>query len=252
MRLYARLWIVNQAIYLNTKNEMRRYIIVSVLVALLGICCVTAQERALVLKEVSSDSTARIYALPEALVFSGKKKSKRLAGNGMRVAGTRTAWTPDNLGQEIGSVVETDKTFQVQEISFNVMSNGISGLKLSVNIYALNEKKMQYCNVMYTPISIDVPLCSSKKVLTVSPAKQLFLVPGRYFVAVKMADCDASVKEEWGNNDKWDNKKRYSMSKQSIHFPLYLKSSYTRKGIADELEKVPVNLGLTVKGIEYR
>ena len=233
---------------------MKRCIVICMLAALLGICSAVAQEDAIILKEVSNDSTACIYAraLPEAVIYSGKKKSKKLANKGMRVAGTRTAWTPENFGQEIGSVVETENTFQVQEISFNVMSNGIKGLKLSISIYALNEEKMQYCNVMHTPMNIDVPLCNDKKELTVCPTKQLFLVPGRYLVAVKMVDCDASVKEEWSDNAKWDNKKRYSMSKQSIHFPLYLKSSYTRKGIADELEKVPVNLGLTVKGVEYR
>ena len=233
---------------------MKRSIVICMLAALLGICSAVAQEGAIILKEVSNDSTARIYAraLPEAVVYSGKKKSKKLANKGMRVAGTRTAWTPDNIGQEIGSVVETENTFQVQEISFNVMSNGIAGLKLSINIYALDEEKMQYCNVMHTPMNIDVPPCTDKKELTVCPTEQLFLAPGRYLVAVKMADCDASVKEQWSDNGKWDNKKRYSMSKQSIHFPLYLKSSYTRKGIADELEKVPVNLGLTVKGVEYR
>ena len=233
---------------------MKRCIVICMLAALLGICGAVAQEDAIILKEVSNDSTACIYAraLPEAVIYSGKKKSKKLANKGMRVAGTRTAWTPENIGQEIGSVVETENTFQVQEISFNVMSNGIKGLKLSINIYALNEEKMQYCNVMHTPMNIDVPLCTDKKELTVSPTEQLFLVPGRYLVAVKMVDCDASVKEQWSDNDKWDNKKRYSMSMQSIHFPLYLKSSYTRTGIADELEKVSVNMGLTVKGIEYR
>lgn len=233
---------------------MKRCIVICMLAALLGICSAVAQEDAIILKEVSNDSTACIYAraLPEAVIYSGKKKSKKLANKGMRVAGTRTAWTPENIGQEIGSVVETENTFQVQEISFNVMSNGIKGLKLSINIYALDEEKMQYCNVMHTPMNIDVPLCTDKKELTVCPTEQLFLVPGRYLVAVKMVDCDAGVKEEWSDNAKWDNKKRYSMSKQSIHFPLYLKSSYTRKGIADELEKVPVNLGLTLKGVEYR
>ena len=111
---------------------------------------------------------------------------------------------------------------------------------------------MQYCNIMHTPMYVDVPILSAKQELTAYPTEQLFLAPGRYFVAVRMADCDAAVKEQWSDNTMWDNRKRYSMSKQSIHFPLYLKSSYTRKGIADELEKVPVNLGLTVKGVEYR
>ena len=231
---------------------MKRFVIVSVLAVLLGVCNAVAQERTVTLKEASSDSTARIYALPEALVYSGKKKSKKLANKGVRVAGARTAWTPEYLGQEIGSVVETDNMFQVQEILFNVMSNGIAGLKLSINIYALNEEKMQYCNIMHTPMYVNVPILSAKQELTAYPTEQLFLAPGRYFVAVRMADCDAAVKEQWSDNTMWDNRKRYSMSKQSIHFPLYLKSSYTRKGIADELEKVPVNMGLTVKGIEYR
>lgn len=231
---------------------MKRFIMISVLAVLSGVCNAVAQERTVTLKEASSDSTARIYALPEALVYSGKKKRKKLANKGVRVAGARTAWTPEYLGQEIGSVVETDNMFQVQEILFNVMSNGIAGLKLSINIYALNEEKMQYCNIMHTPMYVNVPILSAKQELTAYPTEQLFLAPGRYFVAVRMADCDAAVKEQWSDNTMWDNRKRYSMSKQSIHFPLYLKSSYTRKGIADELEKVPVNMGLTVKGIEYR
>ena len=231
---------------------MKRFVIVSVLAVLLGVCNAVAQERTVTLKAASSDSTARIYALPEAVVYSGKKKSKKLANKGVRVAGARTAWTPDNLGQEIGSVVETGNIFRVQEISFNVMSNGIAGLKLCINIYALNEEKMQYCNIMHTPMYVDVPMLSAKQELTAYPTEELFLAPGRYFVAVRMTDCDAAVKEQWSDNTMWDNRKRYSMSKQSIHFPLYLKSSYIRKGIADELEKVPVNMGLTVKGIEYR
>ncbi len=231
---------------------MKRYIMISVLAALLGICSAAAQERAIVLKETSSDSTARIYALPEALVYCGKKKSKKLAGNGMRVAGARTAWTPENLGHEIGSVVETDNMFQVQEISFNVMSNGIEGLKLSVNIYALNEEKMQYSNIMHTPIYVEVPLCSSKQKMVARPAGQLFLASGRYFVSVKLMDCSTKTKDSWSNSGNWENEERYRMSKQALFFPLYMKESFTRKGITDELERVPVNIGLQIKGVEYK
>ena len=161
---------------------MKRFVIVSVLAVLLGVCNVVAQERTVTLKAASSDSTARIYALPEAVVYSGKKKSKKLANKGVRVAGARTAWTPDNLGQEIGSVVETGNIFRVQEISFNVMSNGIAGLKLCINIYALNEEKMQYCNIMHTPMYVDIPVLSAKQELTAYPTEELFLAPGRYFV----------------------------------------------------------------------
>ncbi len=230
---------------------MKRYVIVYVLAALLGICGAAAQERAIVLKAADNDSTARIYALPEALVYSGKKKSKKLAGNGMRVAGARTAWTPESLGLEIGSVVETGSMFQVQEISFNVMSNGIEGMRLSISIYALDEERMQYCNVMHAPIYVEVPLCSSKQKMTARPAEQLFLAPGRYFVAVRMDGCSEKAKELWSSSNSWDNKERYTMSKQALFFPLYMKESFTRKGTTCELERVPVNIGLKVKGLEY-
>ena len=231
---------------------MKRSLVICMLAALLGICSATAQERTIVLKAAGCDSTARIYALPEALVYSGKKKSKKLAGNGMRVAGARTAWTPDNLGHEIGSVVETDNMFQVQKISFNVMSNGIEGLKLSVNIYALNEEKMQYSNIMHTPMHVDIPIRSAKQKLTAYPTEQLFLVPGRYFVSVKLMDCSTKAKASWNNSGNWDNEERYRMSKQALFFPLYMKESFMRKGITDELERVPVNIGLQIKGVEYK
>ena len=174
--------------------------------------------------------------LDEVVVYSGKRKNAKLVGKGVGVPGAVTSFTPANLGQEVGSIVETEKPFEVQEISFRTKSNGINEALLSINIYSL----------------VEIPTGEKKQEFTVKPQELILLDPGSYFVSVKFVDCDKNLKENWSKSDEWDNRKRYEMSKQSIHFPLYMKGSYIRKGVLDPLEEVPVNIGLKVKGVEYR
>jgi hypothetical protein len=73
-------------------------------------------------------------------------------------------------------------------------------------------------------------------VIIVVPEKPLLIEPGIYFVSLMLVDCACSV----------------DVANAAIHFPLYMKKSYMRKGIGCGLEKGPVNMGLEVRGIEYR
>ena len=50
----------------------------------------------------------------------------------------------------------------------------------------------------------------------------------------------------------YDNSNNETQQLNSIHFPLYLKSSYARYGVMEELEYIPINMGLSLKGVEYR
>lgn len=190
--------------------------------------------------------------LDEVVVYSGKRKNAKLVGKGVGVPGAVTSFTPANLGQEVGSIVETEKPFEVQEISFRTKSNGINEALLSINIYSLDAEKGVFTNIMNRPIYVEIPTGEKKQEFTVKPQELLLLDPGSYFVSVKFVDCDKNLKENWSKSDEWDNRKRYEMSKQSIHFPLYMKGSYIRKGVLEPLEEVPVNIGLKVKGVEYR
>ena len=173
--------------------------------------------------------------LDELVVYNGKRKKGKLMGKGMRVPGAATSWSIGSLGYEVGSIIEVEQTFEVDEIRFRTLHNTIEHARLSVNIYSMDESNGIFSNILHRPIYIDIPAENEKREHTTAPNERVFLAPGSYFVAVKLVD---------GKSDSLRNK--------NILFPLYLKSSYIRKGAADTLEKIPVNLGLQITGDFYK
>ena len=105
--------------------------------------------------------------------------------------------------------------------------------------------------ILDKPIEINIPKGEKQK-FGITPEKQLIIEPGEYFFAVVFADCSDEAKRRRSSNACRDSKQRYKMQKESILFPLYFKASYIRSSKGEELEKIPVNLGVKVKGIEYR
>lgn len=196
---------------------------------------------------IFSDTTAqeRCDTLDNITIYSGKKKHKRLLGKGTRFPGGVTQWTPDKVGAEVGSVISVKHPFEVEEIIFSTKSNNIDSLKLRIEIRRTEKLN---CSILEKPIEIDIPKGEKQKFCIV-PEKQLIIEPGEYFFAVVLADCSNEAKRRWSNNADRDSK---TTQKESILFPLYFKASYIRSGKGEELEKIPVNLGVKVKGIEFR
>lgn len=186
----------------------------------------------------------RCDTLNSVTIYSGKKKHKRLLGKGTRFPGGVTQWTPDKVGAEVGSVINVRHPFEVEEIQFSTQSNSIDSLKLKVEIRCTEKLDS---SILEKPIEIDVPKGEKQK-FRIIPEKQLIIEPGEYFFAVVFADCSDEAKRRRSNNADRDSKTQ----KESILFPLYFKASYIRSGKGEELEKIPVNLGVKVKGIEYR
>lgn len=190
----------------------------------------------------------RCDTLDNVTIYSGKKKHKKLLGKGIRFPGGVTQWTPDKVGAEIGSVINVKHPFDVEKIIFSTHLNNIDSLKLKIEIRRTDKLD---CSILDKPIEINVPK-GEKQEFCIVPEKQLIIEPGEYFFAVVFADCSDEAKRLWSSNADQDNKQRYEMQKESILFPLYFKASYIRNGKGEELEKIPVNLGLKIKGIEYR
>ncbi len=186
----------------------------------------------------------RCDTLNSVTIYSGKKKHKRLLGKGTRFPGGVTQWTPDKVGAEVGSVINVRHPFEVEEIQFSTQSNSIDSLKLKVEIRCTEKLDS---SIHEKPIEIDVPKGEKQK-FRIIPEKQLIIEPGEYFFAVVFADCSDEAKRRRSNNADRDSKTQ----KESILFPLYFKASYIRSGKGEELEKIPVNLGVKVRGIEYR
>lgn len=174
--------------------------------------------------------------LDEVVVYGGKKKKGRLAGRGMRIPGAATMWSTAGVGSEIGSMIETEKMFEVKEIAFKVRSNSIEGARLRINIY--NEKN-GFQNVLHSPIYIIIPVSGKKQEFNVAVNGDIIMEPGKYFVSVMFVDYDREAMA-------------CSTDEGRICFPLYLKDSYRRNGVMGELESISVNMGLAVRGNEYR
>lgn len=201
---------------------------------------VSYEELRLAVKDIAlnADITVTPKRLNEVTVFSGKKKKAKLAGRGMRVPGGTTMWTTANIGCEIGSLVETERIFEVDVITFKVRHNSIDGAKLSINIYRADKEEGGFTNMLCKPIYTEIPASNEKQEINIK-VNDVVIEPGKWFVALKLVDY------------KRDETKEGEKPGQ-IFFPLYLKSSYLRKGIMDTLEECPVNMGLTIKGVEYK
>ena len=173
--------------------------------------------------------------LQELTVYNGKRKKAKLAGRGMRFAGAVTAWTAEKTGYEIGSIIDVKHAFEVEEFVFSTIRNSVENARLSVNIYSIDETESSFINVMHHPIYVDIPVSEKKSEHVITANESISLFPGRYYVALKFVDG-----------------KKQTTKDGKILFPLYLKSSYIRNGATDTPEKIPVNMGLMIKGYEYR
>lgn len=173
--------------------------------------------------------------LKELTVYDGKRKKAKLAGRGMRFAGAVTAWTAEKTGYEIGSIIDVKHAFEVEEFVFSTIRNSVENARLSVNIYSIDETESSFINVMHHPVYVDIPISDKKSEHVITANESISLFPGRYYVALKFVDG-----------------KKQTTKDGKILFPLYLKSSYIRNGATDTPEKIPVNMGLMIKGYEYR
>ena len=173
--------------------------------------------------------------LQELTVYNGKRKKAKLAGRGMRFAGAVTAWTAEKTGYEIGSIIDVKHAFEVEEFVFSTIRNSVENARLSVNIYSIDETESSFINVMHHPVYVDIPISDKKNEHVITANESISLFPGRYYVALKFVDG-----------------KKQTTKDGKILFPLYLKSSYIRNGATDTPEKIPVNMGLMIKGYEYR
>ena len=191
--------------------------------------------------------------LPPAIFIGGDTKEKYLLKPGtglLKSVGiiTTSMRSGHPSGREIGSVAQTKKPFLVKNILLTVRSNHIPGCVASINIYRIEGKKESFVNVLHKPIYFDVAVSNDPQDFDIQPEETLLLEPGRYFIAFQIVGCNnealqaflAKTQEE---QEFWE---------MSIDFNIYLKSSYVREVAMGEMEHLPVNIGVAVKGLEYR
>lgn len=179
-------------------------------------------------------------------VRQGKQKEKKLFGRGTRVPGTSMQYTPNQMGQEIGTALTIARPTEIREFSFDVLSCNIKDAVMGINIYRADTDTK-----FIGPILANVEQ-GKKQAIGLRPVEFFVLEPGEYIVSIGLVDCDEETKALWANSHQWDEEQRREMAKQStLQLPFYVKESYIRADENDTFEKRNINVGLQVKGIEY-
>ena len=191
--------------------------------------------------------------LPPAIFIGGDTKEKYLLKPGtglLKGLGiiTTSLWSGQPSGREIGSVAQAKKPFLVKDILFTVRSNHIPGCVASINIYRIEEKKESFVNVLHKPIYFDVAVSDDLQDFDIQPEETLLLEPGKYFIAFQVVGCDNEALQTFLAKPE-EEKKNWEMT---MDFNIFLKSSYVREVALGEMEHLPVNIGVAVKGLEYQ
>ena len=189
--------------------------------------------------------------LSPVVILNGEKKEKYLLRAGTRIPGAAGVFCrPDGIvkGIELGSVAKTKKPFLVKDIQFSILGNTIPGCVAAINIYRIEGEPEQFINILRKPIYVNIALSKEKQDFNIQPEEFILLDPGRYFISFAVVDCDMNAV------------RRYQATPESERDPkamrfymnLYLKSSYERSTALGKLIHYPVNIGISVKGLEYQ
>ena len=185
--------------------------------------------------------------LDAAVITDTKRKDKNLDGKGMRFPGGAMMMIPESVGKEIGSIVEVKDPFLVKSICFTVDENRMKGCKASIRIYRITEDG-NLDNIVTMPIYQDIPK-AEKKTFSIVPQESIELEPGEYYISFALTEISETIADKWTNSKAWDAKERYANQlEDSMFFPVYVKSSYSRENSDSPLTKWKYNIGMTVIG----
>ena len=190
--------------------------------------------------------------LPPAVFIGGDTKEKyllRAGKNLLKNMGVISITLEDGnfKGKELGSVAQTKKPFLVQDISLTVHDNRIPDCVASINIYRIEGPEESFVNVLHTPIYFDVAVSDAPRKYDLHPEETLLLEPGRYFIAFQIVGCDEAALQAFLAKPMEEQ-----IHEMYMNFYIYLKSSYLRKSALGEMKHYPVNIGISVKGLEYQ
>ena len=186
--------------------------------------------------------------LDAAVVTDAKRKDKNLDGKGMKLPGVIMMMNPESVGQEIGSIIEVKHPFLVKSICFTVKENRMEGCKASIRIYRITDEG-NLDNIVTMPISQDIPKAEKKTTFSIVPQENLELEPGEYYISFALTEISETIADKWANAKTWNEKERYvNQLEDSMFFPVYVKSSYSRENSDSPLTKWKYNIGMTVIG----
>ncbi len=190
--------------------------------------------------------------LPPAVLIGGDTREKYLVRRGTKVLGNLAQgvfYRPDGAkGLELGSVAIVRKPFLIRDILFSIVSNHIPGCVASINVYRIEGKPETFINVLHKPVYVDIAMSDTPQDFDVQPEESILLEPGRYFIAFQIVAVDEDAVREYVSTPEPERDRKA----MHMYATLYFKSSYQRDAALGEFKYLPVNIGIAVKGLEYR
>jgi hypothetical protein len=189
--------------------------------------------------------------LPPAIAIGGDTREKYLVRPGTSVGNSLIDFyqpTTGVIGGELGSIAKARKPFLVRDIMFTIESNYIPGCVASINIYSIEGNPETFVNVLHQPIYVNIPMSETSLKFDIKPDELILLEPGKYFIGFQIISVDENAVQKNLQSSESESDRR------SLHMyaPLYIKSSYHRSSVLGELKAIPVNIGISVKGLEYQ
>ena len=176
-------------------------------------------------------------ALPQVEVF-GKAKRTILKPRATRVPGVVVLLlTPNQMGQARSADIFVPRPFNLEEISFTILSNSIPNAVMSVEIYRDTCLSMP----MTSPQFITIPQ-AKKQEISIQLENALHLSSGNYRLLLRFVECDSvHLSESLPANP--------SMSSPCMKFPLYLKQSRQTQSSQDTFDEQNIVIPFKLKGI---
>lgn len=175
-------------------------------------------------------------ALPQVEVF-GKAKRTILRPKAKRLPAVVLLLTPNQIGQARSADILVPRPFDLEEISFPILSNNIPGAVMSVEIYRDTSSAMPIA----PPSFITVPQ-AKKQAIGIHLENALHLSPGTYRLLLRYVECDSvHLSESLPANS--------SMPTPSMKFPLYLKQSRQTQSSQGAFDEKNIVIPFKLKGI---
>ena len=96
----------------------------------------------------------------------------------------------------------------------------------------------------------DIPKAEKKTTFSIVPQESIELEAGEYYISFALTEISETLKDKWTDSKTWDKKERYANQlEDSIFFPVYVKSSYSRENSDSPLTKWKYNIGIAIRGI---
>lgn len=191
--------------------------------------------------------------LKPAVFIGGNTKEKYLVRPGMKInenLGGASFFHPGGgaKGAELGSIARVKKPFLIRDILFTILENYIPGCVASINVYRIESDDETFTNILHKPIYFNIAYSDTRRDYDIEPEESILLEPGKYFIAIQIVGVDEAAASRILETPESERDPKALR----MYTALYFKTSYERYSAMGKMMKIPVNIGVSVKGLEYQ